>query len=96
MRTKEELRKEFDFHNKALNLSEAPFWMLYSQFLEQKLIDQSQEPKQMEVVVQDVLDSMIGIGGIPSNEEFYNEFNFRLQNKLGIKQTEVSEEDNKQ
>ena len=49
MRTKEELRKEFDFDNKALKLKEAPFWMLYSQFLEQKLIDQSQEPKQTEV-----------------------------------------------
>jgi len=45
----EDLRKEFDFPNKALNLSEAPFWMLYSEFLEQKLIDQSQEPKQSEV-----------------------------------------------
>jgi len=47
--TKEDLQKEFDFPNKALILKEAPFWMLYSQWLEQKLLDQSQEPKQREV-----------------------------------------------
>lgn len=32
-----------------------------------------------------IAEGMIGIGGIPSNEEFYSEFNFRVQSKLAIK-----------
>ena len=35
--------------------------------------------------VKNIADGMIGIGGIPNNEEFYAEFNFRVQSKLGIK-----------
>ena len=45
----EDLRKEFDFPNKALILKQVPFWMLYSEWLEQKLIDQPQEREQREV-----------------------------------------------
>jgi hypothetical protein len=37
-KTIEELREEFDFPLKVLKLKEAPFWMLYSEFLEQKLL----------------------------------------------------------
>jgi len=29
-------------------------------------------------IVKDIADSMIGIGGIPNNEEFYAEFNSRV------------------
>lgn len=36
-------------------------------------------------IVKDVADGMIGIGGIPNNEEFYAEFNSRVVAKLGIK-----------
>ena len=36
-------------------------------------------------IVKDIADGMIGIGGIPSNEEFYHEFNFRFQSRLNIK-----------
>lgn len=36
-------------------------------------------------IVKDIADGMIGIGGVPSNDEFYQEFNFRLQSKLNIK-----------
>jgi ribosomal protein L33 len=35
--------------------------------------------------VKDIADGMIGIGGIPNNEEFYAEFNSRVTAKLGIK-----------
>ena len=35
--------------------------------------------------VKNIADGMFGIGGIPNNEEFYAEFNFRVQSKLGIK-----------
>ena len=35
--------------------------------------------------VKNIADGMIGIGGIANNEEFYAEFNFRVQSKLGIK-----------
>lgn len=36
-------------------------------------------------IVKDIADGMIGIGGIPNNEEFYVEFNSRVTSKLGIK-----------
>ena len=35
-------------------------------------------------LVKDIADGMIGIGGIPTNEEFYTEFNSRIVAKLGI------------
>mgnify|MGYP001306817261 CR=1 FL=1 len=35
--------------------------------------------------VQDVLDSMVGIGGVPNDCEFYEEFNFWGRAKMGIK-----------
>lgn len=35
--------------------------------------------------VKDVLEGMVGIGGIPNNEEFYEEFNLRVKGVLGIK-----------
>lgn len=35
-------------------------------------------------IVKEILDEMLEIGGIPTNEEFYSEFNFRLKSKLGI------------
>ena len=36
-------------------------------------------------IVKEIADGMIGIGGIPTNEEFYEEFNSRVIAKLGIK-----------
>ena len=36
-------------------------------------------------IVKEILEGMIGIGGIPNNEEFYAEFNSRVMAKLGIK-----------
>jgi hypothetical protein len=35
-------------------------------------------------IVKDVADGMIGIGGIPTNEEFYAEFDFRVRVALRI------------
>jgi len=35
-------------------------------------------------IVKEIADAMIGIGGIPTNEEFYEEFNSRVTAKLGI------------
>jgi len=35
--------------------------------------------------IKDIADGMIGIGGIPSNRDFYAEFNFRVQSRLGIR-----------
>lgn len=35
-------------------------------------------------IVKEILDEMLEIGGIPTNEEFYTEFNFRLQSRLNI------------
>ena len=35
-------------------------------------------------IIQDILRGMEGIGGIPSNQEFYAEFDFRLRSALGI------------
>ena len=35
-------------------------------------------------IVKQIADDMIGIGGIPSNQEFYEEFNFRLQTALNV------------
>jgi hypothetical protein len=35
-------------------------------------------------IVKKIADGMIGIGGIPSNQEFYEEFNFRVQMALNI------------
>ena len=35
-------------------------------------------------IIKKIADDMIGIGGIPSNEEFYEEFNFRVQAALNI------------
>lgn len=35
-------------------------------------------------VVKKIADDMIGIGGIPSNQEFYEEFNYRVQDALNI------------
>lgn len=39
----------------------------------------------LEDAVKATLDDLQQIGGIPSNEDFYNEFTFRLGVKLGIK-----------
>lgn len=36
-------------------------------------------------IVKNIADGMIGIGGVPSNEDFYLEFNHRISVKLGIK-----------
>lgn len=36
-------------------------------------------------IVKEIAEGMIGVGGIPSNKEFYEEFNFRLTSSLGIK-----------
>jgi hypothetical protein len=36
-------------------------------------------------IVKDIADGMIGIGGIPSNESFYVEFDMRLRDALNIK-----------
>jgi hypothetical protein len=50
MRTKEELRAEFCKHDDKFEYSILSATISnYSQWLEQKLIDQSQEPKQREV-----------------------------------------------
>ena len=35
-------------------------------------------------IVKDIADGMIGIGGIPSNEEFYAEFDMRVRDALRI------------
>ena len=35
-------------------------------------------------ITQDVLNGMIGIGGIPTNQEFYDEFNDRLKSALSL------------
>ena len=35
-------------------------------------------------IVKDIADGMIGIGGIPSNEEFYAEFDMRVREALHI------------
>ena len=35
-------------------------------------------------IVKDIADGMIGIGGIPTNEEFYAEFDFRLRAALSL------------
>jgi len=35
-------------------------------------------------IVKDIADGMIGIGGIPSNEEFYAEFDMRVRAALRI------------
>ncbi|NRA77313.1 MAG: hypothetical protein HRU18_03810 [Pseudoalteromonas sp.] len=35
-------------------------------------------------ITQDVLNGMIGIGGIPTNQEFYDEFNDRLKAALSL------------
>ena len=35
--------------------------------------------------VKDIADGMIGIGGVPSNEDFYSEFNSRVKESLNIK-----------
>lgn len=35
-------------------------------------------------ITQDVLNGMIGIGGIPTNQEFYDEFNDRLKVALSL------------
>ena len=35
-------------------------------------------------VVKKIADDMLGIGGIPSNQDFYEEFNFRVQAALNI------------
>ena len=39
-------------------------------------------------IVKDVADGMIGIGGMPTNEEFYAEFDMRIKAALGIKESE--------
>jgi hypothetical protein len=36
-------------------------------------------------VVKRIAESMYNIGGIPSNEEFYAEFNMRVKEALGIR-----------
>jgi hypothetical protein len=40
--------------------------------------------KNQNDIIQDVLAGMVGIGGIPSNEEFYAEFDMRVREALGI------------
>jgi len=35
-------------------------------------------------IVKDIADGMIGIGGIPTNEEFYAEFDMRVRAALRI------------
>jgi hypothetical protein len=35
-------------------------------------------------IVKDIADGMIGIGGIPNNEEFYAEFDMRVREALRI------------
>jgi hypothetical protein len=35
-------------------------------------------------IVKDIADGMIGIGGIPSNEDFYAEFDMRVREALRI------------
>ena len=35
-------------------------------------------------IVKDIADGMIGIGGIPSNAEFYAEFDMRVRSALRI------------
>ena len=35
-------------------------------------------------ITQYVLNGMIGIGGIPTNQEFYDEFNDRLKSALSL------------
>ncbi len=36
-------------------------------------------------IINEILDGMEGIGGIPFNEEFYEEFDFRLRAALRLK-----------
>jgi hypothetical protein len=53
------------------------------------LLPSQSEPRLMttpEEKVNDILIGMIGIGGIPSNEDFYAEFDMRLREALGIEQ----------
>lgn len=39
-------------------------------------------------IAKDVAEGMLGIGGIPTDEEFYSEFCSRLQGALGIEENE--------
>ena len=46
----------------------------------------------IEQIVIKVLDGMIGIGGIPGNDEFCDEFDMRLRAALDVSQPTVSEQ----
>jgi hypothetical protein len=37
-------------------------------------------------IIRDILNGMIGIGGVPSDSDFYNEFDMRLRAALNIEQ----------
>lgn len=41
--------------------------------------------------IKEIADSMIGIGGNPSNEEFYAEFDMRVRVALNIYKSDVCE-----
>jgi len=43
-----------------------------------------EEMKSQIEIVKDISDGMIGIGGIPTNEEFYREFDMRVRASLRI------------
>lgn len=45
--------------------------------------------KNAHETAQDVLDGMTEIGGVPSNKEFYNEFDARLRAALGFDQRAI-------
>ena len=48
----------------------------------------------IEQIVLEVLDGMVGIGGIPGNEDFCNEFDMRLRAAMDVSQPDepISEE----
>jgi len=89
----EEIKLKWQKHNRDHGMS----WNEVASLVNELTQPAASEKPIIEQIVLNVLDGMVGIGGIPGNEDFCNEFDMRLRGAMDVAQPRaqpaVSEEE---
>ena len=78
----EEIKLKWQKHNRDHGMS----WNEVASLVNELTQPAASEKPIIEQIVLNVLDGMVGIGGIPGNEDFCNEFDMRLRGAMDVAQ----------
>ena len=78
----EEIKLKWQKHNRDHGMS----WNEVAELVNELTQPAASEKPIIEQIVLNVLDGMVGIGGIPGNEDFCNEFDMRLRGAMDVAQ----------